>query len=64
MKKILEAIGLFLILDLLVYFMVAFIAWNFNPGNWGVDSRSLIVFTWLVLGVGLAANYFIFKDDK
>lgn len=64
MKKVLEAVGLFLIINLLVYFIVAFIAWDFNPSNWGMDSRALIAFMWIVLGIGLVANYFIFKDDK
>jgi hypothetical protein len=64
MKKVLEAIILFLILNLLVYLMVAFIAWDFNPSNWGMDSRALIAFMWLVLGGGLVANYFIFKDGN
>lgn len=44
--------------------MVAFIAWDFNPSNWGMDSRALIAFMWLVLGGGLVANYFIFKDGN
>jgi hypothetical protein len=38
-----------------VYLLGAFIAWDFNPGNWDASARAFVVFfaIWIAAGVAI-----------
>ena len=61
-KKILELLCVYLIVQLSVYSFTAFISWKTNPGDWTVDERFFTVILGVVLGLGGIGAYIGFSD--
>ena len=61
-KKILEIFCVFLVVQLLVYSVVAFVCWEVNPGNWTVDERFWVVLLGGLFGFGAISAYIAFSD--
>ena len=61
-KKILELLCVYLIVQLLVYSFVAFVCWEVNPGDWANDARFVTVLLGGVFGFGAISAYIGFSD--
>lgn len=61
-KKILEIFCVFLVVQLLVYSVVAFVCWEINPGNWTDDARFITVLLGGVFGFGAISAYIALSD--
>lgn len=61
-KKILEILCVYLVVQLLVYSFVAFVSWKTNPGDWTNDARFVTVLLGGVFGFGAISAYIAFSD--
>jgi len=58
LKKTLFGVMIGVIISVILYCMVAFIAWDFNAENWGADVRGLAAFLCLCsIGGGIGFSY-------
>jgi small-conductance mechanosensitive channel len=64
MKKILTALCIFLITQILAYTFAAYVMWEPYPGNWQGGERAFTAIMGLLIGVGAVGGYITFQEDK
>jgi uncharacterized membrane protein len=63
--KTLKSITLFVSPSIIFYLLGAFVGWKWNPANWAVDSRLMLVFLGLFAGIACTiANIIYGKENK
>jgi hypothetical protein len=62
-KKILGALGVFLLVQVLVYGLISFLIWNPNISTWTIDDRFFMVTLGMLAGFGVTATYVMFRDE-
>ena len=63
-KTILGALGIFLIVQLVIYAFSAYVMWEPYPGNWQGGERAFTAIMGVIFGVVAAMGYVMYEEDK
>lgn len=61
-KTILGALGVFLIVQLVIYAFSAYVMWEPYPGNWQGGERAFTATVGMLFGAALAGSYIAYRE--
>lgn len=57
--RIIKAIGIIILVDILLYLITAFVIWNYNPEFWPIKVRSFTIVMGSLIGLTVAVYDYV-----
>lgn len=64
MKKLIQALSIFLTVWIVLFAIWAFVQWDFNPSRWTADARFFYAFSSLIIGALFFGAFIVHSNPE